>query len=128
MICVTNFSVLVYSEEDEVIRGSFSDVVFNELTASMTAAAAAPGPDDAELALTSGIAIVTDLLLEDLLADQAGLFVHAGVGAEPVLGSTLLSRSLNAFNAFSLKQFINKYDLSAKSLNETICGQNHNLV
>lgn len=106
MICVTKFSVLIYSEEDEVIRGSFSDVVFIELTASMTAAAAAPGPVDTELALTSGIAIVTDLLLEDLPAAQAGLFVQAGVGAEPVLGSTLLSRSLNAFNAFSLKHLL----------------------
>lgn len=103
MVYVTNISVLVYSEEDEVMSGSFSDEVFIEPTASMTAAAAAPGPVEAELVLTSGIAIVTDLLLEDLPAAQAGLFVQAGVGAEPVFGSTLLSLSLNAFNAFSLQ-------------------------
>jgi hypothetical protein len=123
---------LVYSEEDEVIRGSFSEVVFNELTASMTAAAAAPGPVDAELALTSGIAIVTDLLLEDLPADQAGLFVQAGVGAEPVLGSTLLSRSLNAFNAFSLIKLLQKMTFqqnhSRRQKSLIYSGQNYNPV
>jgi len=94
---------LVHSEE-EVMRGSFSDDVSNEPpTASMTAAAAAPGPEEAELALTSGMAIVTDLVPEDLPAVQVALFVQAGMGAEPELGSTLLKRSLSAFNAFSLK-------------------------